>query len=132
MMAADRRRRDAALSRSKHGEHVEIELASRSLREEKETRTLEGRREKRVIRRSPIALRLHVLTGLAVNSSIAGDSSIKGHLGARPDGIAGSRQATQTQCQVMDEHFDINGKQVIDDLHSCPQAAIRPGDSWGS
>lgn len=33
MMAADGRRRDAALSRSKHGEHVGSELASRSLRE---------------------------------------------------------------------------------------------------
>lgn len=64
-----------------------------------------------MIHRSSIALRLHVLAGLVVNSSRAGDSSIKGHPGARPDGIAGRRQATQTQCQVMDEHFDINRKQ---------------------
>lgn len=101
---ADDRCRDAASSRSKHGEHVGIELASRPLRELKKRR-----REKACDTRAFHRLRLHVLAGLVVNtsSSIAGDSSIMGHPSAKPDRIAGRRQATQTQCQVMDEHFDI-------------------------
>lgn len=60
-----------------------------------------------MIHRPSIALRLHVLAGLAHNSSMAGDSSIKAHPGAGPHVIAGRRQATQTPCQVMDEHYDI-------------------------
>jgi hypothetical protein len=60
-----------------------------------------------VIHNPSIALRLHVLAGLVVNSSMASDNSIMGHPGARPNEIVERRQATQTQCQVMDEHFGI-------------------------